>query len=185
MIIYNCITHYRKPVFNELGKKYNLTVIHSGQKSKANTDLFEEVIIPAARIGPFNIQFSLFKNNLKNYDVIIGLADVRWLSTIISIFLKDKSQKFILWGAWFTSNKIVNLVRVFLTKYVDANIFYTVKTKNDFINKGINGKNLYVANNTIDVKNDAKSFQSKVKNKIIFVGTLNVRERIRSFHRSI
>ena len=54
--------------------------------------------------------------------------------------MKDKSQKFILWGAWFTSNKIVNLVRVFLTKYVDANIFYTVKTKNDFINKGINGK---------------------------------------------
>ena len=61
---------------------------------------------------------------------------------------------------------------------MDANILYTAKTKNDFINKGINGKNLHVANKTIDVKNDAKSFRSKVKNKIIFVGTLNVRKEL-------
>ena len=55
-------------------------------------------------------------------------------------------------------------------------MFYTNRSKLDFVNLGINKSNSYVANNTFDVGERVKSFNNKNKDTILFVGTLNKRK---------
>ena len=179
LILYNRITHYRKPVFNELCKTYKVTIIHSGDKSKNKNDLYKEVIIPSYKCGPLTFQPKLFNKNIKDYDVIIGLADIRWINIISIIFLKDKSQKFIYWGSWLTENKVANLIRLFMiNNLLDSQILYCKNIRDEFVLNGARIDKLFVANNTIDVGSGLRSYNSQIKNKIIFVGSLDPRKEL-------
>lgn len=178
LITYNFILHYRKPLFNLLSKDYNVTVLHSGKKTVSDQDLYSEIIVPVLKKGPLYLQKDLLKEvQNKKYDVIIALFDVRWIYTIYSIFQHNKSAKFILWGAWLTKNTFANKLRLFLTRKADASIFYTFSSMQDFINKGSNKNNLYVANNTFDVGGQIKSFENDEKYRILFVGSLDKRKQ--------
>ena len=46
----------------------------------------------------------------------------------------------------------------------------------EFINKNIDPKKLFVSNNTIGVANRLESFKSKIKDTVLFVGSLNERK---------
>jgi len=176
LIQYNFILHYRKSFFNELSKYYDVTVLHSGNISVCKEDKYKEKIIPVKKLGPFYIQKGVFKEVKNDYDIVIALFDVRWINTVLSIFI-NKNSKFIWWGAWITKSKISNFIRLFFTKRSDANIFYTNEAKIDFINYGINDSNLYVANNTFDVGKRIKSYENELKNTILFVGSLDKRKQ--------
>ena len=56
LIIQNTIMHYRKPVYNELSKIYNVTILHSGSVSIDKNDLYSEIITSVKQIGPFFFQ---------------------------------------------------------------------------------------------------------------------------------
>lgn len=175
---YNYILHYRVPLFNLLSKKYDLTVLHSGKKFVTEKDFYKEIIVPSKKIGPFQIQKGLLKEVKKDdYDVIILLFDVRWIYTIISIYLYNKKAKLILWGAWLTDSSIANKLRYSLSKKADMNIFYTQKSRLDFVKIGIDENKTVVANNTFDVGPRIKSFENNVKKRILFVGSLDRRKQ--------
>lgn len=177
LIGYNYILHYRKPMFNFLSEKYNVTVLHSGKSINNKNDKYQELIFPAKKSGPFFIQEGLI-NEIKNnkYDFIILLFDVRWVNTIIAILMLRKSENIILWGAWLTNNKAINIIRFWISKKVYANVFYTNKSRLEFINLGLNKSNSYVANNTFDVGRRVESYNNIIKDTILFVGTLNTRK---------
>lgn len=178
LIIYNYILHYRKPLFNELSKYYDITVLHSGEKTVTDADNYVEVIYPVQSFGPFFLQKGVIKETKKDkYDVIVALFDVRWINTILSIYTHNKKSKFIWWGAWITEKPYANLLRTYLTKQANSNIFYTNEAKNDFIMRGVNDANLFVANNTFDVGKRVNSYNNLIKNKIIFVGSLDKRKQ--------
>ena len=42
LILQNYVPHYRKPVYNELGMKYDVTILHSGNKSVTENDCYKE-----------------------------------------------------------------------------------------------------------------------------------------------
>lgn len=175
---YNYILHYRIPLFNLLSKKYDLTVLHSGKEALTSDDLYKELIVPSKKVGPFQIQKELLKEvNKEEYDVIILLFDVRWVYTIISIYLYNKKAKLILWGAWLTESVIANKIRFALTKRADKSIFYTEKSRVDFVNKGIEDVKTIVANNTFDVGPRIKSYENLIKNRLLFVGSLDARKQ--------
>jgi len=154
-----------------------VTVLHSGSKTVTPKDRFKEIIVPVKMFGPFVYQYDVIKETRKDcYDVVISLFDVRWVSSVISIYFKNDS-KFIWWGAWITKNKIIDLVRIFFTKKSDANVFYTNEAREDFIHRGVDKYNLYVANNTFDVGERIKSFESDCKDCILFVGSLDKRKQ--------
>ena len=178
LITYNYILHYRKPLFNLLCDTYDVTVLHSGEKSVLKNDKFKEIIVPVKKIGPFFLQSKLITEvkNIK-YDAIIALFDPRWLSTLLAYYLYNKNAKLIFWGAWLTKNYFINKTRLYFTKNVDASIFYTYKSKLDFIKLGVNKENLFVANNTFDVGGSIKSYKNKIKNRILFVGSLDNRKQ--------
>lgn len=177
LIQYNFILHYRKSFFNELAKYYDVIVVHSGNITVGPTDKYKEIIVPLKKVGPFYFQSNIIKEiDSKKYDIIIALFDVRWINTVLSIFF-NKNSKFIWWGAWITNSKIANIIRIFFSKRSDANVFYTNEARMDFINYGINDDNLYVANNTFDVGKRIKSYEHKIKNTILFVGSLDTRKQ--------
>lgn len=175
---YNFILHYRKPLFNLLSQKYDLTVLHSGDETVEANDTYKEVIYPAKKVGPFFIQEGILDEvKDEKYDIIILLFDIRWVNTIKSIYSYNKKAKLILWGAWMTDSAVANKLRLYLTKKVGASIFYTQESRQDFVDAGIDINKTYVANNTFDVGERVKSYLHPIKNKIVFVGSLDARKQ--------
>ena len=189
LILQNKILHYRKSFFNELSKNYDVTVIHSGSKSVNTNDIYKEIIVDVNSFGPFFIQKGILREIRKDkYDVIISMFDLRWINNILSLYLRPKKTKFIWWGAWLTNSKIANFFRVKLSKLKNVNsIFYTKESMNDFISLGVSPNNSFLANNTFDVGDRIKSYENNIKNKVLFVGSLDKRKQndilIRAFHR--
>lgn len=177
LILYNYILHYRKPFFNQLAKKYQVTVLHSGQPSVTEDDDYTEIITPVKKLGPFMFQSGVFKAVFSDeYDIIISLFDVRWVNILLYLLVKKPSQQHVLWGAWITDSRIANHVRAFFMKRADASVFYTYEALADFLDYGMEEQTMYVGNNTFDVGSRIKSFESPVKNRILFVGSLNKRK---------
>ncbi|MGZ9897683.1 glycosyltransferase family 4 protein [Shewanella gaetbuli] len=178
LIIYNYILHYRKPFFNELAKKYDVTVLHSGSESVTDVDNYVEIIKPARKVGPFMLQKGVFSEvSNEKYDVIISLFDVRWLNILFYLLKKDHFKKHVLWGAWVTNSSVANFLRVFFMRRADANVFYTYEALADFSKYGIPENKMYVGNNTFDVGERVRSFEHPIKNRILFVGSLNKRKQ--------
>lgn len=113
-----------------------------------------------------------------HYDIIIFNFDLRWIySVLFLLFIKINNTKFILWGAWLTDSLIANKLRLFFLKKSQSSLFYTHKSRLDFVYLGLDKKKTFVANNTFHVKNRLKSFQAKNKFRLLNVGSLNFRKR--------
>lgn len=179
LIIYNEVQHYRKPFFNKLGEKYNLTVLHSGEPSLTDGDeKYGEIVVECTKIGPFFIQpQAICEVDNPKYECIISLFDVRWLSILYYLTFK-RNKKYILWGAWLTSSPLANRVRFWFLKHSFTNIFYTDSARKDFVDLGLKLKNQYVANNTFDVGMGYKSYLFEGKNRLLFVGSFDARKKI-------
>lgn len=178
LLCYNYILHYRIPLFNLLSKRYDLTVLHSGDKAVTHKDNYKEIIFNVKKTGPFFVQEGILDEvKKKDYDVIILLFDLRWLNTIRAMYVYNKQAKLILWGAWLTKSNLANKARLYFSKRSDANIFYTEKSRQDFISMGLKTNKTYVANNTFDVGERVKSFENPMKDKILFVGSLDARKQ--------
>lgn len=177
LILQNTILHYRKAFYNELSKYYKVTVLHSGKQSVCDEDLYSEIITKSYKVGGFYIQRGVSKEIKKGiYDVVIAMSDLRWINNLLAIRYRKKI-KFIWWGAWLTQFVIADKIRIYLSKRVDANIFYTDKHKEEFEKKGVEKSKLFVANNTFDVGERIKSYQCKKKHTILFVGSLDKRKQ--------
>lgn len=44
LILQNTILHYRKALYNELSKNYDVTILHSGKVSKNQDDYYNEIV---------------------------------------------------------------------------------------------------------------------------------------------
>ncbi len=111
-----------------------------------------------------------------NFDVIIAMFDLHWINNILAMYLHHKDTQFIWWGGWFTGKRVVDRVKLFLTNQKYASIFYTQQEKKRFIKAGVDENKLFVANNTIYVENRERCYEYPIKNKILFVGSLDTRK---------
>lgn len=181
LIGYNYILHYRKSFFNELSNYYDVTVLHSGELSVGDSDRFSEIRVLSYKLGPFYLQNKLLNEIFKKkYDFVVLLFDVRWIFTVFAILLNKvfkKNKKIILWGAWITGSSIANKLRMFLSKLVYSNIFYTASARRDFVTRGLSSHNLFVANNTVKVQGESKSYEHGNKFRLLFVGSLDSRKK--------
>lgn len=178
LIIQNEIMHYRKPIYNELAKYYDITILHSGNKSINNEDKYKEIIVSYKKIGPFFFQEKVLKfANNNEYDAIIAMFDIRWIMNIVLSFFHNSKIKFIWWGPWLTNKKYIDKFKIFLANRKHNIIFYCKEHMEEFIKYGVKEDNLFIANNTFDVGKRLKSFENKIKNKILFVGSLDSRKQ--------
>ncbi|MDC6362080.1 MULTISPECIES: glycosyltransferase family 4 protein [Flavobacteriaceae] len=178
LFAYDNILHYRLPLFNLLGEKYDFTVLHSGTQKSSESDSFKELVVQSNKIGPLIFQKEILNQVSKNeYDVIIFNFDVRWVNTLRAIVIAKKKARVVLWGAWLTDSKLANILRLYFLKRAESSLYYTEKSRMDFVNLGVPKDRTFVANNTFEIVNRCKSFTYENKFRILNVGSLNSRKQ--------
>lgn len=178
LILCTEISHYRIPLYNELSKFYDLTILHGGGKISSESTLrFDTVYSKDLKLAGFRYQVESFRLVKRGeFDAIISLMDFHCLSNIFAFWIRPRNVKFIFWGAWITKNGFANAVRIRLIKNSDAHIFYDKRTMECFRELGCDPSKLFVANNTVAVAKTKLSIQKK--KRILFVGSLNPRKDV-------
>jgi len=187
LILQNIVPHYRKALYNKLSEKYDVTVLHSGKPSINESDIYKEKITSLKTIMKFKIQGGVI-DEVKNgeYHAIVAMLDIQWINNIIASIIFPKNTKFIWWGIMVSENKLGNIIRAFILKRGLPAIFYTKQGIIDMEKYGAKSENFTYCNNTIHIENRIKCYESKEKNSILFVGSLDTRKKIdtliSSFH---
>lgn len=177
LIVYNKIWKYREKIFDLLSEDFDLTVSYTDPAFIEKKYPFKTIYLPVKKLGPFEIHTHNLHKLASNYDVVIGLSDIRWLKIVILPFMK-RTYKIGFWGIGvrasyenkFDSKNYWDLLRFMIAKKSDFTIFYSSYPISKYISAGVPRDKLFVANNTTEVYYDA----SKIKNKtnFLFIGTL-------------
>lgn len=183
LFVYDNLLHYRIPLFNKLGEKYDFTVIHSGKGVFDYRNTFKEIVYKGYKLGPLLYRPQTIKHiYAKDYDVILYNFDVRWIVDMACLLFPVKTKKHILWGAWMTESSIANSVRLlFLKRY--KSLFYCHKSRMEFVDQGVAQDTTWVANNTVEINNRVESYKYD-KDIILSSGTLNKRKKNESLIRA-
>lgn len=179
LLIQGIIPHYRVPIFDELGKKVDLTIIYSQGKEPQN------VSFKCIKVDTFQLRYIIHKKNLykmaKKYDVIIGTFDLSYLyMRLLALF--PHRYKLIYWGIGvsagynqrFDENQVIVRRLIKYIKKADAVIFYSEYPVNKYVKMGIPMEKMYVANNTVKVLPS----KEEEKDSILFIGSLYKQKRI-------
>jgi glycosyltransferase involved in cell wall biosynthesis len=183
LIIQNIIPHYRKKLYCELSKIFHLTVLHSGEKVSESNLGFKQLIVDRYKLGPFYWQYGV-KSLTKEFDVIIVMFDIKWLSTLNLILSKRrKSQRIYLWGIGVSSqsglnqNNTFDALRFWIARKSDGIIFYSDYPKAIYEKNNIESFKLFTSHNTLQVLFDKKKYSKKFEN-FLFIGSLHARKKV-------
>lgn len=177
LILQNKILHYRKSFYNELSNHYQITVLHSGPETVRENDSYNEIIANVYKIGPFYYQSKVLESIKGNYDTIIAMFDVRWISNMLAMRQVSPNKQFIWWGPWFTGRYFADKMKVRIAYKSCKMIFYCNEARDTFINAGVFPEKLFVANNTIHVEKREECYKNPIKDSLVFVGTFDRRKQ--------
>lgn len=176
------IVHYRIPIFRIIANSYELVISTSKkeQLSKFESEPFKVIYIPNLKVGPFIIHRINLLRIVKDFDVIIGLQNLRCLDLLLLSFIPFRRFKVILWGIGvsasytkqYDEDKSLDFLRFFFYRKADALIFYSSFPLSKYVTKGFDRKTLFVANNTVKVSDDSYSNTNHSNNILMFVGSL-------------
>ncbi len=178
LILYNKLLHYRIPIFNILGDRYDLTVAYN-YGDEPNIPLnFKRI-----KLTPFNIwKFTFQKENIfklcQNFDAVVAYGQASYLKYSFLALHPNRKFKLAYWsigapasytrkygeGSWFYF-AFTN----FFPRRADAQISYAEAGRKLHIKHGFNPEHLFVADNTVEV---IKIPKDRAKSSILFIGTL-------------
>lgn len=181
LFLSNTIAHYRVPIYNMIAEKYDLTFIYSLEAKKSTIDQcnFKVLFLPVLKIWKFYKHKTNIYKICKNFDVVIADEDIAWLDYITLTLRKNRKFRLIYWGigvpASYTrrygeASKFHYWLFKFFYKKADGIIFYSSKPINLYINWGIPKHKLYVANNTVEIKQIP--YSSVKRTDLLFIGSL-------------
>lgn len=177
LILQERIAPYRIDVFHQLAQSPDLdvTVAHSGALSTDATRAYREIRLTQHRVGPIRYQAGL-RPLARDFDVVIAMFDVRWLSTMRLLFSKNRPG-LVLWGHGFGRNPLVNRFRLLCVKSADALLLYDEAQRAEFEARGCSRDRIFVAPNTIHVLEPRISWENG-RRHFLFVGRLQARKGI-------
>lgn len=183
LMLVNYVPHYRLPIYEKIGKLYDLTIAHY-----ADTPLKDNPYFKSIKLTPIKIyKFKFFKESIyklsSNYDVVLTLSEM-WTVPNMLLGFERRNFSLIHWGIGvtasydknFDSGGIIDKCRMYLSSKADALIFYSPYPIKKHIDYGIDSKKLFVANNTVLVKKRIEI--KKEKKHFIFVGSLYKQKKI-------
>lgn len=186
LIIYNKVWSYRVKVFEILNEYYDLTVAYSDESFVNKPFTFKTLYTPIRDIGPFAFHKQNLKKIANDYDVVIGISNIRWLS-LMRLCLIKRNFKFILWGIGVSAsyeNKLDSKttwdrIRFFIARRADAILFYSSYPINKYVKNGFDKRKLFVANNTVAIDSDfdLPGIENQKKD-LLFIGTLYAQKGI-------
>lgn len=182
LLIQEGIPYYRVPIYNELAKRVELTVLYANGDLPEDTH-FRSIKSPAVR---FANRYSMHKTSIcklaRNFDVVI----VPFLMSYIPYKMLPKlprKYKVIYWSigvaaAYNTPYDGSDVINAMFLKYLnrpDACLFYSSYPVEKYAKLGFDKNRLFVANNTVQV---IPAEPPSEKNNIIFVGSLYKQKKI-------
>jgi len=183
LLLANCIPHYRLPILNMLGLKYDFTIAHYDKLLGEKDVNFKQIQLTIKEINGF----FFFKENIykiaNQYDVVIALGELRVIPNIL-LGLRKRNFGLVYWGIGvtasydhaFDSNSKIDGIRIWLMDKADSILFYSDYPIKKYVQKGVEAKKLFVANNTVHVTE--KIIIPYEKKHFIFVGTLYKQKKI-------
>jgi len=182
LIIQPSVPYYRITFFEELALKLNekITILHFSKKTSIDHPLIKEIL------GEYNSFYSIktvkgIKGIIKDFNMIITVFDPHWIN-LFTLPFSCKDKKIIFWGHGLGKNKIINTVRVFLTRNCQSIITYSNDRKQRLVASGVPKEMIFVANNTIHISNSQDSSKN-IKKTFLYVGRLQRRKKIDVFFR--
>ena len=184
LILTNAVPTYRVPLFEKISDKHETKIAVYSNSSFSKINNLHIDYFKIKKMGNFIVvERSLF-NYIKNFDVIINDFNFH-VPQLYFLFLFSKIYNFKLinWGIGvsasynkrFDSDKKYDFIRFKLFSLAKACVFYSDYARQRYIKYGVNRNKLFVANNSVQVKNN--SF-SKAQDYFIFVGTLYKEKKI-------
>lgn len=179
LLIQEKIMNYRVPVFNELAKNVDLTVLYSSGEKPKDVN-FKTICIPTRKMI-FRIHTKNIYSLAQKYDIVICMADFSYIYFKLLYKLPHK-YKLIFWGIGVSASynmrydqdsQVAQIIFNILKK-ADAMVFYCSYPVDKYSKMGIEREKLFVANNTVLIKD----IEEKEKNSIIFIGTLYKQKKI-------
>jgi len=184
LMLVNYIPHYRLPIYSRLAERFDLTIAHYADQLLDDADLnFKQVLLNPIFFGGLKG----FKENIyklsTQYDVVISLGEIRVLPNMLLGFRK-RNFGLIYWGIGvgasyskgFDSASPADILRFWLMRNADALLFYSDYPVKKYIAKGFEREKLFVAHNTVLVKERIEIPENK--KHFIFVGTLYKQKKI-------
>lgn len=179
LLIQRRLRDYRIPVFNELAKNVDLTVMHTEDKK------FETAEFKIIKVDVKRMVFKFYKTSVlklaNQFDVVISMMDYSYPQLLLLDLLPVKC-KHIYWGIGVdagynhrydedqsVAKKIKKLIGM-----ADAAVFYTDYPVRKYTKMGVDPEKLFVANNTVRVEKT----EPGEKNTIMFLGSLYPQKRV-------
>ena len=133
LLINPLIPDYRIPIFNLLGSKLDLTVLHCGNIRNEQNYLFKQIYFKNKKLGPFYWSTISLNKICKEFDVIISEANIRYLDRNLLILNPFRKYKWISWGIGVSAsyekkigeNIYFDFIRFFIFKKANALILYS------------------------------------------------------------
>ncbi|MBB2954367.1 glycosyltransferase [Sphingobacterium faecium] len=178
LIVYNKIWSYREKIFELIDEEFDLTVGYSDEKFVDKSYSFKTRYLPVKKVGPFEIHKDNLSKIASQYDVIIGISNIRWISLMLLCLKRNRKFKIGYWGIGvtasyennFDSKKTWDNLRYFISKRSDFTIFYSSYPLERYIKAGIRETKLFVAHNTTQV--ELSDYNPVDKKDFLFLGTL-------------
>lgn len=180
VIIQPSLPAYRLDFFKELASRLNIeiTLIHFGEDRMLDDSAVIEIIGKYRNIRSLKYVCGL-KKIINEYDTIITVFDPHWVNLFILPVLHS-NKKIILWGHGLGRNKYINIVRKIFFLKSNSIITYSENKKIEIEKMQVDSKKIYVANNTLVVRNSKNTTRSSEKS-FLFVGRLQRRKKLEIF----
>lgn len=183
LILDNDLIHYRIPIYNLLGERYDLTHACCYPKQIDEPVCFKRITLTPKKIGPFTVQKENIYKLCQQYEAVICLGDIKWLKFATLPWHTKRNFKIAFWGIGvsasytkpFDSVHRWDYLRNFLYKQADALVFYTDYPIRKYGDNVFRNKKLFVAPNTVEVE----CFdENALKTNFLFIGTLYAQKGI-------
>ena len=178
MLLQNVLPPFRKPVYNGLAERYDVTVVHSGEPRTTASDQFREVVHPVRRLGPLWMRDRNTAASGEPYDVTVSMFDLRWPDCILPP-LRDRPAygRWILWGHGYGRSRLARRARDWLAAHADGVLLYDDGAATDMLVSGVRPHKIYIAPNTVHVPNH-RDFSDATKASLIYVGRLTKGKKV-------
>lgn len=183
LLLDNDLIHYRIPIYNILGEKFDFTHACCYPKQIDEPMNFKRITFHPYTVGSFELQKDNIFKLCQGFDAVICQGDIHYLQYATLPLHFRRKFKLAFWGIGVSAsyNKHFDTVtkwdnvRDFFYKKADAQIFYTDYPINKYVKRGYKRESLFVAPNTVAVE----SFDETAKrSNILFIGTLYAQKGI-------
>lgn len=183
LLLDNDLIHYRIPIYNILGERFDFTHACCYPKQIDEPMNFKRITFHPYRIGCFELQQDRIFKLCQKFDAVICQGDIHYLQYATLPMHCRRKFKLAFWGIGVSASYDKHFdtvtkwdnVRDFFYKKADAHVFYTDYPIEKYVRRGYNRESLFVAPNTVEVE----SFDETAERKnLLFIGTLYAQKGI-------